>query len=294
MHQCRCVVRGQNHQCVTWSVIGRYFAGKPRAKCWFRWQQSCELEAYSDAAWEATKATRRSVSAGVTMRGGYCLKVWTKKQHVVSLSTAQSELYARSPNRIRSIWDPERVREVGISCGHLDASAAMCLANRRGLGNAKTVDMQHLWIQEARKSGRFVTKVGTSVNPANLMTKPLARPKIEQLMHIMVYEFINDREGRVEGVDRRKHDVYSKTSQPMMSSRGYRRQLLTWRFFIANKNPSRKVRALLMSLRTSGRKLFRVTRLQYASSSRNLQIEDTRANVFPVGCPNIPFFCSIL
>ena len=47
--------------------------------------------------------------------------------------------------------------------------------------------------------------------------------------------------------------------------------------------------ALLMLLRTFGRKLFRVTMLQYASSSRNLQIDDTRANVFPVGCPNIPF-----
>ena len=29
--------------------IGRYLAGKPTAKCWFRWQQSGELEAYSDA-----------------------------------------------------------------------------------------------------------------------------------------------------------------------------------------------------------------------------------------------------
>ena len=47
---------------------------------------------------------------------------------------------------------------------------------------------------------------------------------------------------------------------------------------------------ILMSLRTSGRKLFRVTTLQYASSFRNLQIEDTRANVFPAGCPSIPFF----
>ena len=47
--------------------------------------------------------------------------------------------------------------------------------------------------------------------------------------------------------------------------------------------------ALLMMLRTSGSKLFRVTMLQYASSSRNLLIEDTRTNVFPVGCPNIPF-----
>ena len=29
--------------------IGRHLAGKPRAKCWFRWQQRSELEAYSDA-----------------------------------------------------------------------------------------------------------------------------------------------------------------------------------------------------------------------------------------------------
>ena len=29
--------------------IGRYFVGKPRARCWFRWQQSGEQEVYSDA-----------------------------------------------------------------------------------------------------------------------------------------------------------------------------------------------------------------------------------------------------
>ena len=52
--------------------------------------------------------------------------------------------------------------------------------------------------------------------------------------------------------------------------------------------------ALLMLLRISGRKLFRVTMLQYDSSSSNLLIEDTKANVFPVGCANIPFLCSIL
>ena len=68
-----------------------------------------------------------------------------------------------------------------------------CLVNRRGLGKAKHVDMQNLWIQEASKSGRFVTKkVGTNVNPADMMTKPLAKPKIEQLMGIMGYEFIGD------------------------------------------------------------------------------------------------------
>ena len=51
--------------------IGRYLARKPRAKCWCRWQQSGELEGYSDADWGGDKATQRSVSAGVIMRGGH-------------------------------------------------------------------------------------------------------------------------------------------------------------------------------------------------------------------------------
>ena len=32
-------------------------------------------------------------------------------------------------------------------------------------------------------------KVGTSVNPADLITKPLPKPKTEQLMNLMGYEF---------------------------------------------------------------------------------------------------------
>ena len=50
--------------------IGRYLAGRPRAKCLFRWQQSGELEAYSDADWGGDKATRRSVSGGETLSQG--------------------------------------------------------------------------------------------------------------------------------------------------------------------------------------------------------------------------------
>ena len=134
---------------------------------------------------KATKTTRRSVSAGVVMRGGHCLRVWKKKQQVVSLSSTESELYAAVKAASEGL---------GISCGlnlHLDASATMCLVNRRGLGKAKHVDMQNLWIEQTSKSDRFITKkVGTSVNPADLMTKPLPRPKIEQLTSLMGSELI--------------------------------------------------------------------------------------------------------
>ena len=115
--------------------IGRYLVGKPRARCWFRWQQSGELEAYSDADWGGDKATRRSVSAGVIMRGGHCLKVWTKKQQVVALSSAESELYAADQNCIR------RAR-VGIQ----SVAKALVWAKR------SIVDRQNLRIQEASKS----------------------------------------------------------------------------------------------------------------------------------------------
>ena len=77
------------------------------------------------------------------------------------------------------------------------------MVNRRGLGKAKHVDMQNLWMQEACKSGLFTTrKVGTNMNPADLMIKALAKPKIEQLMDIMGYEFVDDvdsKKGRSTG-----------------------------------------------------------------------------------------------
>ena len=54
----------------------------------------------------------------------------------------------------------------------------------------KDVDMQNLWIPEVSKSGQFVTKKVGRVNPADLLTKPLPKPKIEQLMNLMGYEFM--------------------------------------------------------------------------------------------------------
>ena len=123
------------------------------------------------------------------MRRGHCLKVWPKKQQVVSLSSAESELYAAVKTASEGLRNQSITKDMGISCRlnlHLDASATMCLVNRGGLGKAKHVDMQNLWIQEASTAGRFVTKkVGTNVNPADL----LANPKVEQLMSIMGCEF---------------------------------------------------------------------------------------------------------
>ena len=112
---------------------------------------------------------------------------------MVSLSTAERELYATVKKASEELGIHSLAKDLGIVCKlnlHLVASATMCLVNRRGLGKAKHVSVQHLWIQEASKSEKFVTKkVGTNVNPAD-MTKPLPRPRIEQSMKLMGCRFV--------------------------------------------------------------------------------------------------------
>ena len=120
------------------------------------------------------------------------LKVWTKKQQVVALSCAESEQKAAVKTASEGFGIQLVARDLGIPCRlnlHLDVSATMCLVNRRRLVKAKHLDMQDLWIQEACKSGWFVTKkIDKSVNPANLMPKAIPKERIEQFMSFMGYE----------------------------------------------------------------------------------------------------------
>ena len=55
-----------------------------------------------------------------------------------------------------------------------DASAALGIIGRRGLGKVRHIDTSHLWIQETAANKRaHYRKVEGSVNPADLMTKAL-------------------------------------------------------------------------------------------------------------------------
>ena len=61
----------------------------------------------------------------------------------------------------------------------VDASAAIAMLTRDGLGPAKHVDTQFLWVQEAIREGRFrISKVSTHHNPADMLTKQLSERKV--------------------------------------------------------------------------------------------------------------------
>ena len=71
---------------------------------------------------------------------------------------------------------------------HIDSTAALSLVHKTGLGKAKHIEMQHLWIQCAVEQGRFkALKVHTDINPADLMTKALHEERVLALMRLMAY-----------------------------------------------------------------------------------------------------------
>ena len=79
---------------------------------------------------------------------------------------------------------------------YVDATAAMGVAQRVGLGKLRHLETQTLWLQQAVKQKRVgLAKVLGTINPADLMTKFTDAATIARLLQIMSLEV---REGRAE------------------------------------------------------------------------------------------------
>ena len=64
-----------------------------------------------------------------------------------------------------------------------DASAAVEITHRQGLGKVRHLAVQDLWIQQRVRERKLkIEKVDGKINVADLMTKPLAGPRIAELM----------------------------------------------------------------------------------------------------------------
>ena len=176
--------------------VGRYLITRPRAICSFRWQDesSTKIWACSDSDWAGDKKTRKSTTGGCLWHGAHLLKVWAKTQKAISLSSAEAELYAAVHCASEALGVQSILKDLGKDAAvgfGMDASAALALINREGLGKARHVETQWLWIQKAVREGRLqVSKIHGELNPADLMTKPLCVDKIDEFMKKMSYTFV--------------------------------------------------------------------------------------------------------
>ena len=159
------------------------------------WQDSkVKLEMFSDSDWAGDQVSRKSFSGAALFNGSHLIKTFSKQQSVVALSSAEAELYALRKTTTEAIGIQSylsylgRKRELRI---HVDSSAALALTDKRGLGKAKHICVQHLWVQDISRSKRAVfVKVPGQSNPADLMTKGLDSSRIDFLMKLCGFHYV--------------------------------------------------------------------------------------------------------
>ena len=178
--------------------IGRYLRGRTRFVLQYPFQCAPEvLTGYSDANWALDRATRKSTSGGIIMHGAHYVKSWAKTQSLVALSSAESELYALVKCTAEVLGVRSALKDWGRRVGgsvKSDASAALGIIQRQGLGKVRHIDCSFLYIQQlsAEKSMRF-QKVPGIANPADLCTKGLNTGKIEEYSLFVGGQFASGR-----------------------------------------------------------------------------------------------------
>ena len=166
----------RNGDWVALKRIARYLLGKPRLIWRFVWQDTPKsISAFSDSNWAGCHDTRQSTSGACFMYGSHLLKAYSRTQSNIALSSGEAEYYALVATASEALGLVAMTDDFGDKTDaylYADASAAIGVANREGLGRIRHLDTQSLWLQQALRKRRLgLGKVLGTENPSDLMTK---------------------------------------------------------------------------------------------------------------------------
>ena len=119
------------------------------------------------------------------MWGQHVLKTWPATQAMVALSSVEVQLYALVKGGAQMRGMQAIARDRGMSLEgkiHTDASAALGIVPRQGLGKLRHIATHYMGIQDkVRNAELHVAKVPGTNNPADILTKNV--PAAEILKH---------------------------------------------------------------------------------------------------------------
>ena len=155
------------------------------------------VDVSTDANWAGCLNTRRSTSGGLVMLGIHPIRMYSKTQSVVALSSAESEFYATTKAATEGIGVMALFEDLGMYkkiVMEVDASAALGVIERRGIGRIRHLETSSLWLQEQeiRDIIRF-HKVPGAENLADLFTKNTPRQVSERHLNGMKCFFAGGR-----------------------------------------------------------------------------------------------------
>ena len=155
--------------------LGRYLKAFPTCALLYGWQEMpVAIDGFADADWGGDLESRRSTSGGCILHGSHVISFWSRTQHVIALSSAESELHALSACASEGLGIKLMCMEMGIPMElnlSTDSSAARGIVQRQGAGRVKHLDIKTLWLQERENVGDFaIIKIPRIGNWSDLLT----------------------------------------------------------------------------------------------------------------------------
>ena len=182
--------------------LARFLVGAPRLVYRYDWLSDAdtkELTVYVDTDFAGCRVSRRSTNGGTMLRGTHCLKHWSSTQPTIALSSGEAELGGLCRGAANAIGLRSVARDLGMPFSirvRSDATAALGIARRLGIGKIRHLDTSLLWIQQKIKDGDLtVDKVLGADNPADCLTKHVDRATMLKHLRAMGLEY---EDGRAE------------------------------------------------------------------------------------------------
>ena len=118
--------------------------------------------------------------------GEHCVKAWSSNQAVIALSSGEAEFYGIVKGASNALGITGILKDFQINLGvsvSTDSSAAKGIANRRGLGKLRHIELSELWIQDLVARGRItIYKINGSENSSDSLTKHSVGERIGQTL----------------------------------------------------------------------------------------------------------------
>jgi hypothetical protein len=168
--------------------IFRYLKGSPNLGLWYPKDSGFDLIGYSDSDFAGCKLDRKSTSGGCQLLGNRLVSWSSKKQHSVSISTAEAEYVAAGSCCAQILWMQHQLEDYGVSASRTpifcDNTSAIAITNNPVLhSRTKHIDIRYHFIRDhVMKEDVELYFIPTENQLADLFTKPLDEARFNYLI----------------------------------------------------------------------------------------------------------------
>ena len=167
----------------------RFLKGSPRYINHYCYQEAVDrIVVWTDTDFAGCRKGRKSTSGGMMMLGTHVIKSWSTNQAVIALSSGEAEYYGMVKGASQAMGLKAMAEDIGVRYAGpiqitVDASAAIGIASRRGLGKIRHLEVSQLWLQQKVANGDLkLVKVNGVDNLADALTKHLGAGELQKHM----------------------------------------------------------------------------------------------------------------